>query len=133
MQFEILKACEKGDLEIVKSLLEKDPNLINAKDGDSYTPLHRACYSNNIEIVEYLLQKGADIFAQTEMHWQPLHSCCKWNNFKCAALLIQNGADVNAVSEGGKFHCLLGWQFTLKLMSRVIKLRFLYQVKLLFI
>lgn len=78
-----------------------NPDLINAKDNDKYTPLHRACYSNHVEIVKYLLQKGADVAAKTEMQWQPLHSCCQWNHVKCASVLLQNGADVNAPSEGG--------------------------------
>lgn len=66
-----------------------------------YTPLHRACYSDKPDIVKYLLQRGADVAAKTEMLWQPLHSCCQWNSFKCAALLLENGADVNALTEGG--------------------------------
>lgn len=99
----MLKACETGELEVIKSLLETNPDLINTMDDDKYTPLHRACYSNNVEIVEYLLQKGANVSAKTEMQWEPLHSCCQWNHYKCAAILLQNGADVNAVSEGGKY------------------------------
>ncbi|CAH1169642.1 unnamed protein product [Phaedon cochleariae] len=102
LQAEILEACEKGLLERVKSLIETDPDLVNATDKDKYTPLHRACYSNHLDIVKYLIQKGANIAAKTEMQWQPLHSCCQWNHVDCAAVLIQNGADVNAKSEGSQ-------------------------------
>lgn len=87
-----------------------NPNLINARDEDKYTPLHRACYSNQIEIVKYLLQNGADVTAKTELQWQPLHSCCQWNHFECAAVLLQNGADINARTEGGKY-CLENFVF----------------------
>ncbi|KAJ8933474.1 hypothetical protein NQ318_023068 [Aromia moschata] len=100
LQNEILEASEKGNLLILKSLIEKDPELINATDKDKYTPLHRACYSNNIEVVKYLIQQGANISAKTEMQWQPLHSCCQWNHKECAAILMQQGADINARSEG---------------------------------
>ncbi|XP_057660313.1 ankyrin repeat domain-containing protein 49-like [Diorhabda carinulata] len=102
LQKNILDACEKGNLEQVKTLIESNPNLINVTDKDGYTPLHRACYSNNVDIVEFLLQNGANIAAETEMQWQPLHSCCQWNHKECAAVLIQHGADVNALSQGGQ-------------------------------
>ncbi|XP_023026468.1 ankyrin repeat domain-containing protein 49 [Leptinotarsa decemlineata] len=100
LEHQILEACENGNLETVKHLIETHPNLINATDKDKYTPLHRACYSNHIDIVKYLIQKGANVAAKTELKWEPLHSCCQWNNKECAAVLLQNGADVNAESEG---------------------------------
>lgn len=106
MQRQMLTSCETGDLNKVQTLLEMNPDLINVRDNDQYTPLHRACYSNHIEVVKYLLQKGADVAAKTELQWQPLHSSCQWNNAECAALLLQNGADVNATSEGGKLQSL---------------------------
>ncbi|KAJ8981387.1 hypothetical protein NQ317_002581 [Molorchus minor] len=89
LQNGILEASEMGNLEVIKTLLEKDPGLINATDKDKYTPLHRACYSNHIEVVKYLIQCGADIGAKTDMQWEPLHSCCQWNNKECALILIQ--------------------------------------------
>lgn len=48
----ILWAAEKNELETVRKLLEEDTNLVNAKDNDLYTPLHRASYSNNIEVIK---------------------------------------------------------------------------------
>ncbi|XP_028129824.1 ankyrin repeat domain-containing protein 49 isoform X2 [Diabrotica virgifera virgifera] len=99
---DLLQACENGNLKLIQAILETEPNLIHAVDKDKYTALHRACYSNHIDIVKYLLQKGANIAAQTEMLWQPLHSCCQWNHKDCAAILIQHGADINARTEGGQ-------------------------------
>ncbi|KAJ8929267.1 hypothetical protein NQ314_018060, partial [Rhamnusium bicolor] len=75
MQNKILVACEKGNLDEVKSLLAQDPELVNVRDKDRYTPLHRACYSNNVEVVKFLIQNGANVGAKTEMQWEPLHSC----------------------------------------------------------
>lgn len=124
MEYKILQACENGNLEEVKLLIEGNPNLINTTDKDRYTPLHRACYSNNVEVVKYLIQKGANIGAKTEMQWEPLHSCCQWNHKECAAILIQNGANVNAKSEGSMF-----------LLFRILKPRGrdLFEVKIIFI
>lgn len=98
---EILWAAEKGKSLLVKQLLESDPTLVNAVDNDGYTPLHRACYNNDLELVDILLRHGADVAAKTEYEWQPLHCACHWNHFECAARLLQYGADVNAKSDGG--------------------------------
>ncbi|XP_065172795.1 ankyrin repeat domain-containing protein 49-like, partial [Atheta coriaria] len=97
---EILWAAEHGHLDIVIKIIEEHPQLVNTKDKDGYSPLHRACYSNHIDIVDYLLLHGADISSKTEMQWQPLHSCCQWNHKEIASRLLQMGADVNAVSSG---------------------------------
>lgn len=96
----VLGAAEEGDLEKLKKLLGKNPLLLQCTDKDGYTPLHRACYGNNVKVVEYLVEKGAQIDAKTQDEWQPLHSACCWNNTECAETLIACGADVNAKSKG---------------------------------
>ncbi|GAB1598451.1 ankyrin repeat domain-containing protein 49-like [Argonauta hians] len=97
----MLRACEKGRSDIVEKLLERDPNLLQAKDSDNYTPLHRSVYSGQIEIVKLLLLNKAKVDASTIDGWQPLHCACRWSQTDIAFLLIQNGADVNARTEGG--------------------------------
>ncbi|XP_011866552.1 PREDICTED: ankyrin repeat domain-containing protein 49-like [Vollenhovia emeryi] len=96
----ILSAAEEGDLEEIQRLLLKNRLLLDSTDKDGYTPLHRACYGNNVEVVEHLLEAGARVDARTQDEWQPLHSACCWNNTKCVEALIANGADVNAKSKG---------------------------------
>lgn len=49
---EILWAAENGDLDLVKKLLSQDPELVNVKDSDGYTPLHRACYNDHSDVTE---------------------------------------------------------------------------------
>ncbi|KAK7871443.1 hypothetical protein R5R35_010829 [Gryllus longicercus] len=99
---EILLAAENGELEVVRNIIMNNRECIHVKDGDGYTPLHRACYNDHVEIVDILLEHGADIHARTKDQWQPLHSACMWNNTKCVAKLLEHGADVNATSEGGQ-------------------------------
>ncbi|KAK3933375.1 Ankyrin repeat domain-containing protein 49 [Frankliniella fusca] len=99
---EILSAAEKGKLSVVEHLLTLNENLVNARDSDGYTPLHRACYSNHPEVVEFLLKHKADVKAKTCDGWTPLHSASKWNNFKCASLLLDYGSEVNPLTNGGQ-------------------------------
>lgn len=48
----ILWAAENNHLSIVQQLLAMDPSLVNARDRDQYTPLHRAAYGDHVEIAE---------------------------------------------------------------------------------
>ena len=93
-------AATEDKYEIVESILEKDPSLVNCVDSDGYSPLHKACYNNNYELAQLCLKYKADTNKLTEFNWTPLHSACKWNNSKLAALMLQHGSDINARSEG---------------------------------
>lgn len=93
-------AGEEDKNEVVEEILAKDPSLVNVKDRDGYTPLHKACYNNNYDLAQILLKYKADPNALTEFGWTPLHSACKWNNSRMAALMLQHGADINARSDG---------------------------------
>ena len=48
----ILTAAEKNVMTIVQSLVTQQPSLVNSRDNDQYTPLHRASYNNHAEMVE---------------------------------------------------------------------------------
>ncbi|XP_065081217.1 ankyrin repeat domain-containing protein 49 [Ochlerotatus camptorhynchus] len=95
-----LWAAGENKLEVLEEVIGKKPSIVNVIDSDGYTPLHKACYNNNVEMAKLLLRHGANLEARTELGWTPLHSACKWNNAECVALLLQHGADINAHSQG---------------------------------
>ncbi|EDW02834.1 ankyrin repeat domain-containing protein 49 [Drosophila grimshawi] len=96
----ILWAVNENRISEVREILQLDADMVNARDNDGYSPLHRACYNNFVDIARLLLQHQANPNARTELGWTPLHSACKWNNADCAQLLLQFGADINAESDG---------------------------------
>jgi ankyrin repeat protein len=51
-------AAGLGNIDRLKSLLEADPALVNARGGDGGSPLH---FARNLEVVELLLARGADV------------------------------------------------------------------------
>ncbi|XP_028400030.1 ankyrin repeat domain-containing protein 49-like isoform X2 [Dendronephthya gigantea] len=97
-----LKAAEKGRVDSVLKMLEKNESLINCKDFDGYSALHRASYNGHVDMVKVLLNHGADICSLTENMWQPLHCACRWDQTEVASVLLQNHADINAQTSGGQ-------------------------------
>ena len=62
----LLEASRSGELDIVRTILDKHPHLVNCRDvdGRQSTPLHFAAGFNRIEVVVYLLDHGADVHAK---------------------------------------------------------------------
>lgn len=94
-------ASMRGDLEVVKKLLELNANP-NAKDGLGFTPLHEAAHYGNPKIVEVLINGGANVNQRAPGNDQrtPLHFSVE--NLKVTKILISKGADVNAKDGAGE-------------------------------
>ncbi|KAJ2947777.1 hypothetical protein O0L34_g9559 [Tuta absoluta] len=96
----VLWAAENNEIDTLKEILSKQPGLVHARDGDGYTPLHRAAYGNHVEAICYLLSMNASVGAKTDLGWTPLHSACNWNNYLAASRLLAAGSDPTALSDG---------------------------------
>ncbi|XP_040833061.1 ankyrin repeat domain-containing protein 49 [Ochotona curzoniae] len=96
----LLWAAEKNRLSTVQRILSEKASLVNSRDEDQYTPLHRAAYGGHLDIARELIAHGADVHAVTVDGWTPLHSACKWNNASVASFLLQHDADINAQTKG---------------------------------
>lgn len=89
---EIFDAIRGGNLTKVKELIEKNGELLNARNTNQSTPLHVAVEFNNELIVRYLIEKGADLNAVNRNNWTSLFYA---KEKEIARLLIENGADIN--------------------------------------
>ncbi len=89
----------------MKTLLEGDQDLLEARDADGSTALHCACWKGHLEAVRFLVQAGANLQAHnTNDHWgtTPLCAAEHANRAEIATLLIEAGADVNARDMNGQ-------------------------------
>ncbi len=100
----ILTACAASDMEKVKTLLEKNPALVNAQNDVGETPLGRAVVAMhpNEELVKYLLDHGADVEGSAKWGESPLHGAAGGGSKNIVVLLLEHGAKVNARSRYGR-------------------------------
>lgn len=84
----------------MERLAASDASLINCRDDDGYTPLHRASYSGHALVVSFLLDSGADLHARTVDGWTPLHSASHWGHTAIASCLLRRGSEVNTTTNG---------------------------------
>jgi ankyrin repeat protein len=92
---DIHRAAGKGDLVKIKEFLEKNPELLNAKDVQGSTPLLNAAYNGQKEVVEFLIEKGADLNSLNTYKYTPLHYAILRRHVEVAEVLIKAGADPN--------------------------------------
>jgi ankyrin repeat protein len=98
---DIHKAAQNGDLEAVKSILERDPGQIEALNANKSTPLIVAASQGHIRVIAFLLDKGADIQAVNAWGGTALLAAIVGGHSEAANLLIEKGADVNTPSRFG--------------------------------
>ena len=94
----IFDAAGHDNLDAVQQMLEKDPELVRARDFDQRTPLHRAASRNALRCVKFLLDRGADPNAASVVGDRPLHLA---SLVETVELLIAGGADPHAEDISG--------------------------------
>jgi len=107
----IREAVEHGQIDTIKSLLEKKPELISARYDGGYSLLSVAIWfgnsSSTIDVIELLISKGADVNAKTNSDRTPLHEVAGLGENEVIKLLLDSGAEVNAKTHIGitPLHC----------------------------
>jgi len=97
---EMLNAVKTGDLSKVRSLVENDPGIVNARDAGGQTVLFAAVSFGRLDIAEYLISKGANVDEKSNFHITPLDVACMRNApLEIIRLLVEKGADVNYVAK----------------------------------
>ncbi len=121
LEYKLLEASKSGEIEIVRTILNSHPHLVNCRDvdGRQSTPLHFAAGYNRLDVVDFLLSRGADphakdkgglglfafkfLFSTTSLililkfvESVPLHNACSYGHYEVSELLVKKGSNVNA-------------------------------------
>jgi len=109
--FEYLhKLVTTGELDLLKSVIETQDVDLARYDKEAYTSiLYAGVCSGNKELVQYLVDKGANVNAQTPGHETALHQAAWKGAYEIVNVLVENGAKLNIAhkTSGGlsPLHC----------------------------
>ncbi|QQR49178.1 ankyrin repeat domain-containing protein [bacterium] len=82
--------------------IKTNPNDINIKDSDGFTPLHFAAARGHLACVTVLLNAHANVNTQSDTGETPLHFAARYNRLECVTLLLSH-SNINelAINENG--------------------------------
>ena len=93
----ILVAADMGNVDLVRILLDKDPN-INLKNYEGQNVLHVAASSKNssFELIGLLIERGSILDERDHYRKTALHYAAENGNLEAVNPLVIFGADINA-------------------------------------
>ena len=96
-------ACERGDLQMVTSLLSNEKWDINTRNTDGEYPLHIACKYGHLEIVKVLQSDQKCILnIQNRYGDTPLHLACKGKSLPIIKFLLEKRCKTNISNRKGE-------------------------------
>eukprot|EP00949_MAST-11_sp_MAST-11-sp1_P002236 g2236.t1 len=100
----IAGSIRKGDADAVESMLEANPELLNAYVGGSSTPVCFACAFNQAAIVEVCIALGADLNKRNGAGQTPLLVAAGRGHIACVEALLRTelSVDIHALSRNGQ-------------------------------
>jgi ankyrin repeat protein len=99
---EVFDLLRKGDVAAVKALIEKTPQLVEARDPQGMTPLHYAAYGRSPDLVNFLIDRGAKPEAKDAQAHTPLHVAAMNDGAEIAAALLERGGVLEARDDYGR-------------------------------
>lgn len=109
-QESIFTIARSGTVQQVKELLKTEPNCINQKNTDGFTPLILACYRSNNEVAVFFIENGAVINEISPMGTALMAAIVKGNN-EIVSILLEKKADVNSSDNQGITPLMYAVQF----------------------
>ncbi|GEM_PF-2064727 len=94
-------AAGKGDLELVKKLIQRGANIEADSASLKWTALHYAAGSGHAKVVEYLLAHGANPDKPDISNQRPLYTAAAGNHADVIKLLLKAGAKPNQTTNYG--------------------------------
>ena len=91
----LIGAARRGDIERVKSYLEKGAD-IKGRDEEGTTALMTAAFEGHLEMVNFLLDRGADVNAKNKEGQTALIAASRGGHQEVTKTLLDKGADINA-------------------------------------
>ena len=99
---ELLRAVHQGQLQVVTSILDRNPKLAQADNAQGHTALFDATYLNRPDIANLLVARGSDVNHPTKRHTLPLHAAALCGSLEITTLLVFNAAQLDVTNPEGQ-------------------------------
>jgi len=116
----IFNACQEGNINEVKRLVEQGTN-INKQNDNGVTPLLIACQNGHETIAKYLVEHGADMDKEDINGVTPLFVACKNGYEAIVKYLVENGVDINKGDNFGVTPLNIANKYERKKIEKYIK------------
>ncbi|XP_004489677.1 protein VAPYRIN [Cicer arietinum] len=93
-------AARKGEARAIQKVLESG-GVINGRDQNGWTALHRASFKGRMDVVRLLVEKGIDLDAKDEDGYTALHCAAESGHADVTEFLVKKGVDVEARTNKG--------------------------------
>ena len=93
-------ACMHGHVDMVRILLARSADTINALDHDNFTPLIHGIVRHQLGCVKELLSHGARIDPESDADHVPLNLACQHGSLAITELLLEKNAKTLPDAEG---------------------------------
>lgn len=95
----LFEAAAIGVLEVVKEIIENDPNMLDQVSDHGFSALALASEFGQVDVLRYLLANHADPNQPSQNGYMvyPLHTAISGNNIPVAKMLLEANAEVNVL------------------------------------
>ncbi len=97
----LMIAASKGNVDILKLLIENGAALDVRKYQGGQTALIFAAHWGHADVVRHLIARGANLNIQMDDGWTALIDSISTDNVEVAKILVESGADANIKSNTG--------------------------------
>lgn len=102
LQQNVFVAAQRGDVDVLRSLLESGQARATDRDSQNITPLHWAAINAQVAACRYLLDQGAEVDALGgDLVATPMQWAARGGYLYVIQLLIAHGADPNIKDSQG--------------------------------
>uniref|UniRef100_A0A4X2JV87 Ankyrin repeat and SAM domain-containing protein 6 n=1 Tax=Vombatus ursinus TaxID=29139 RepID=A0A4X2JV87_VOMUR len=99
---DIFHALKMGNFQLVKEIVDEDPNQVNIINGDGASPLMLAAVTGQLSLVQLLVERNADVDKQDNVHgWTALMQATYHGNKEVVKYLLNQGTDVTLRAKNG--------------------------------
>jgi len=96
----LMCTAQKGQMDVVRYLVEEKHADVNCQNIYGMTPLHFAAINGQLELVQFLFDHSADVNCKDEEGRTPVHlAAC--GDIEIVIFLAEHGGDVNCKTNNG--------------------------------